>query len=34
MSGKNFYKGLKLAVPGPGQYNETLTHLIKNPTWK
>jgi hypothetical protein len=34
ITGKNFYNGGKLGVPGPGNYNSTLTHLSKNPSWR
>lgn len=34
MTGKNFYYGNKSSVPGPGQYNSSLTQFYKNPTWR
>ncbi len=35
MTGKSSYNpNGKLGVPGPGQYNDTLVHLAKLPTWR
>ena len=34
MKGKNIFEGNKSVTPGPGQYNESLNHMMKNPSWK
>jgi hypothetical protein len=34
MTGRNYYNCDKSSVPGPGQYNNNLSNMHKNPTWR
>jgi hypothetical protein len=33
MVGKRYMQS-KVEVPGPGQYNNTISNLAKNPSWR